>query len=139
MHNKLNLFIKTIRKNRLFSLSLSITMIFFICKGILYAWIGSFVPLLIILSILSLILFSLKRSNKAFQRSIGLWSLLIIFWSTLRLLLSAINEFVKPIPEGHIDGQLGPMSILLSIAFLLAGIYIWKNRKSKMPEIEATH
>lgn len=119
-------------RHRLFSLSLGLTLIFFIYKGVLYALIGSFVPLLIILTILTLILFSLKKSARAFKKSIGLWSSLIIIWSTVRLLLSATNEFVKPIPEGHIDGQLGLLSVLLSITFLCAGIYMWRNKNKIM-------
>lgn len=123
-------------QDRLFSLSLSLTLIFFIYKGVLYALIGSFVPLLIILTILALILFSLKKSPKAYKRSVGLWSALIILWSTVRLLLSATNEFIKPIPEGHIDGQLGLLSVLLSITFLCAGIYMWSNRNKILPWYE---
>jgi cell division protein FtsX len=123
------------KKDKVFGLSLAMTLIFFMYKGILYALIGSFVPLLIILTILGLILFSLKKSPKSFKRSIGLWSSLVILWSTVRLLLSATNEFIKPIPEGHIDGQLGSMSVLLSMIFLCAGIYMWKNRKRIMASI----
>jgi len=128
-----NQLLTIINQDRLLGLSLGLSLIFFIYKGVLYALIGSFVPLLVILIIIGLILFSLKKSPRALIRSIGLWSALIILWSTIRLLLTIVNLFVKPVPEGHIDGQLGPMSILLSVAFLFAGIYIWKNRKSIMP------
>ena len=122
-------FFKTFRQDWLFTLCLSITLSFFIYKGILYALIGSYVPLLFIFIMLALLTFSLNKSPKAFNKSVGLWSVLIILWSAVRLLLSMVNQFVKPIPEGHIDGQLGLMGILLSVAFLCAGIYIWRNRK----------
>lgn len=128
-----NHLVNIFNQDRLFGLSLGLTLIFFIYKGVLYALIGSFVPLLVIFTILALILFSLQKSPLAFKRSIGLWSTLIILWSTVRLLLSAANEFVKPIPEGHIDGQLGLLSVLLSITFLCAGIYMWSNRNKILP------
>lgn len=129
MKNLTSQLINTLYQNRLFSICLGLSLAYFIHKGIVYALIGSFVPLLFILTILSLILFSLKKSPTALKRSMGLWSSLIILWSTIRLSLSMINLFIKPVPEGHIDGQLGPMSILLSVAFLFAGTYIWKDRK----------
>lgn len=137
MVKSINQLLHIVKQDRLFGLNLSLTLIFFIYKGMLYALLGSSVPLLIILIIPGLILFSLKKSPRAFKRSIGLWSSLIILWSTVRILLSATNEFVKPIPEGHIDGQLGMMSVLLSMIFLGAGTYMWKNRKRITTEIDA--
>lgn len=125
---------KAIIKNRVFSICLSITLIFFLCKGILYALIGSFVPLLFIITILCLFLFSITKSPGAFKRTLTMWSVLLILWSATRLFLSIINKFVKNIPEGHIDGQLGLMSVLLSMSFLIFSFYMLKNRKRILQE-----
>lgn len=125
---------KAIIKNRVFWMCLSITLIFFICKGILYALIGSFVPLLFIITILCLFLFSIIKSPGAFKRTLTMWSVLLILWSATRLFLSIINKFVKHIPEGHIDGQLGLMSVLLSMTFLIFSFYMLKNRKIILQE-----
>ena len=118
------------RQNQLFSLILSITLLFFVYKGVHYALIGSYVPLLFIIIILCLLMVGLNKSPNVFKWSVGSWSVLIILWATVRLLLSMANLFVKPVPEGHVDGQLGLASILLSVAFLIAGIYLWQKRKS---------
>lgn len=125
---------KAIIKNRVFWMCLSITLIFFLCKGILYALIGSFVPLLFIITILSLFLFSITKSPGAFKRTLTMWSVLLILWSATRLFLSIINKFVKNIPEGHIDGQLDLMSVLLSMTFLIFSFYMLKNRKIILQE-----
>ncbi|MEP0106966.1 MAG: hypothetical protein ABJ387_06700 [Balneola sp.] len=63
-----------------------------------------------------------------------MWSILLMLWSATRLFLSIINKFVKNIPEGHIDGQLGLMSVLLSMTFLIFSFYMLKNRKIILQE-----
>ncbi|MEQ9279534.1 MAG: hypothetical protein RLN83_08545 [Balneola sp.] len=126
---------KAIIQSQVFSMCLSITLIFFLCKGILYALIGSFVPLLFIITILCLFLFSITKSPGAFKRTLTMWSVLLILWSATRLFLSIINEFVTHIPEGHIDGQLGLMSVLISMSFLVFSFYMLKNRTRILQEI----
>lgn len=130
---------KMLNQDQLFSLCLILTMIFFIYKGVLYALIGSYVPFLFIFTILGLMSFTFNKSSKVFRKIVGLWSVLIILWSAIRLLLSMVNQFVKPIPEGHVDGQLGLISTLLSMIFLCAGIYMWKNRRILILETESAY
>lgn len=117
-----------LNKNRLNCLCLSVTLIFFTYKGIAYSIIGSYVPLLLISSVLGLFFYSLNKSPKALINSIGLWSVLIIFWSLIRIVLSIVNQFLKPIPEGHVDGQLGLIGFTISLAFLFAGVYMWRSK-----------
>ncbi len=125
---------KAIIKNRVFSICLSITLIFFLCKGILYALIGSFVPLLFIITILCLFLFSITKSPGTFKRTLTMWSTLLMLWSATRLFLSIINKFVKNIPVGHINGQLVLMNVLLSMTFLIFSFSMLKNRKRILQE-----
>ena len=113
----------------LYSTILSLTLLFFLYKGITYAVIGSFIPLLLIVLILGLLFFGFVKSPKALRRVIGIWAALVILWSVVRLLLSIINLFVKQIPEGHVDAQLGLYGAILSMLFLFAGIYILKMKK----------
>lgn len=127
--------IKVIIQNRVFTFCLGTTLLFFLCKGILYALIGSFVPLLFIITILSLFLFSITKTSGTFTRTIAMWSFLLILWSATRILLSFINQFVKHVPEGHIDDQLGLMSVLVSMTFLFFSFYILMNRKRILQEI----
>jgi hypothetical protein len=125
-----NQLIKVIIQNRVFTFCLGTTLLFFLCKGILYALIGSFVPLLFIITILSLFLFSFIKTSGTFARAVTMWSFLLILWSATRILLSFINQFVKHVPEGHIDGQLGLTSNLVSFTILICSLYMLNNRKS---------
>lgn len=105
------------------------TLGFFLIKGITYTLIGSYVPLLVIAIILLLIGIGFGKSTKAFRRMISLWSILVILWALVRLLLSMVNLFVKPIPESHVNEQLGITGIILSCTFLFAGFYLWRYRR----------
>ncbi|CAD5251372.1 MULTISPECIES: hypothetical protein [unclassified Imperialibacter] len=107
---------------------LGITLLFFLYKGISYAVIGSYVPVVFIMTIVALFLTGFYRSEKAFMRVLSLWAVLVVLWSFVRLLLSIVNQFVKPIPEGHVHDQLGIAGSLLSLAFLFAGVYLLRNR-----------
>ncbi|UZR96340.1 hypothetical protein [Chondrinema litorale] len=123
-------FIYKFKANWLYATMLIATLLFFIYKGIIYAFIGSYTPLLIITSVISLFIFGLKKSNKALKRILGFWAVLIILWSITRLLFGFVNMFVKPIPEAHVSAQLGITGTLFSAIFLFFGIYLWryKNR-----------
>ncbi len=121
--------LNALRQHLWYGLLLGATLLFFLYKGILYATIGSYVPLALILVILILLMLGLNRSFKAFRQMIGLWSVLIIIWASVRLLLSIMNQFVKPIPEAHVDAQLGLSGVFLSLLFLINGIFLWKHKK----------
>ncbi|MEQ9101114.1 MAG: hypothetical protein RIF36_25540 [Imperialibacter sp.] len=108
---------------------LGITLLFFLYKGISYAAIGSYVPVVFIMAILALFIAGFYKSEKAFIRVLSFWAILVVLWSFVRLLLGIVNQFVKPIPEGHVHGQLGMAGSLLSLAFLFAGVYLLRNRK----------
>ncbi|WP_431137929.1 hypothetical protein, partial [Psychroserpens mesophilus] len=53
-----------------------------------------------------------------------------VTWASVRLLLAGVNQFMNPVPEGHVAAQLGLGGTLLSLAVLFCGIYLWKFRKS---------
>jgi len=117
-----------LEKHLWFVVILGITLLFFLYKGISYAVIGSYVPVVFIMTIVALFLAGFYRSEKAFMRVLSLWAVLVVLWSFVRLLLSIVNQFVKPIPEGHVHDQLGIAGSLLSLAFLFAGVYLLRNR-----------
>lgn len=116
-------------KHRWYGVTLGLTLLYFLYKGLSYVVIGSYVPLLLIVVVLSLFVFSSYTSEKAFRRTISLWAILIMIWSCVRLLLTLVNQFLKPIPEGHVDGQLGILGALLSLLFLVGGIYLLRHKK----------
>ncbi len=105
------------------------TLGFFFVKGVWYVLLGSWLPILIILLLMALLVFSAIRSEKAFRKSIIMWSTLMILWAFVRLLLSVADNFIKPIPESHIHEQLGIQDNVLSLIFLISGIYLLRFRK----------
>ena len=109
---------------------LGITLVFFVYKGISYALIGSFVPLITITIILILFIFTSKKSPNALRQMIVFWAVLLILWSSTRLLLSIVNLFVKPVPEAHVHDQLGIGGAIFSLIFLSIAIYLWRFKKS---------
>lgn len=107
---------------------LGISLLFFLYKGVSYALIGSYLPLLVFLGVLALWFFGLSASALAARRVARLWAFVLILWASVRLLLAGVNQFLKPIPEGHVDAQLGLTGTLLSLAVLFCGGYLWKFR-----------
>lgn len=127
-----------LKQKWMFTLFLASTLLFFAFKGISYLILGSYIPMIVILSIFILFFLSTYKSTKTFLRVLGLWSILLIIWASVRFLLGMINLFVKPIPEAHVDNQLGTMGLLISLFFLISGIYLWKFKKKFFKNEQAT-
>jgi hypothetical protein len=117
-----------LKKDLIFTSILILSLLFFLYKGISYSLVGSFVPLITIAVIILLIVLSSRKSKKAAKRTIGLWIVLIVLWSIVRIALSLINQFVKPVPESHVAEQLGVLGFMQSVIFLVGAIYLWKNK-----------
>ncbi len=115
-----------IKYSRVYLLFLGVSLLFFAFKGITYALIGSFAPLLLITIILILFIFTSKKSSRALKRMMVFWAVLLLLWSSSRLLLSIVNLLVKPIPEAHVHAQLGIEGVVLSLFFLFIAMYLLK-------------
>ena len=118
-----------LKKHFLYSLVLGSTVLFFLYKGFIYLILGSYVPLILISFIIILFVLNSSKSKKMFKKTIGFWTILVIIWSLVRILLSIINQFVKPLPESHVSEQLGISDLILSLLFLSGAIYLWLNKK----------
>ena len=97
--------------------------------GLVYLMIGSFIPIILISVIVILFVISSHKSKKSFKRVIGFWAVLLILWSSVRILLSLTNQFVKQIPESHVSEQLGIFGFILSLLFFSGAIYLWRFKK----------
>ncbi|EAR15040.1 MULTISPECIES: hypothetical protein [Robiginitalea] len=113
-----------------YGLVLANSLLFFLYKGVSYALIGSYIPLLVFLGVLALWYYGLSASGLGARRVARFWAFVLILWASVRLLLAGVNQFMKPVPEGHVAAQLGLGGTLLSLAVLFCGIYLWKFRKS---------
>ena len=128
MKRSLQNMIDFLKKDLTFGAVLVLSLLYFFYKGVLYAVLGSYVPLISISSILLLFFLSSEKNVKSFNRVTGLWAILIIMWSIVRIVLSLVNQFIKPIPESHVSEQLGIIGLAKSLIFLIGAIYLWKNR-----------
>ena len=126
--NKKLIFSK-LKRHWIYTVVLLLTLGYFFYKGVWYWILGSWLPLVIILILLALLVFSAIRSEKAFRKSIILWATLMILWAFVRLVFSVADTFIKPIPESHIHEQLGIQDNVLSLIFLISGIYLLSFRK----------
>ncbi len=126
--------VNRLKEHVVYMVVLALTLFFFLYKGLTYAWIGSYVPLGFIGAIVIFLLLASRRSKKAFKRMLGVWAILLMLWSMVRLLLILVNLFIKPIPESHVSEHLDVFGGFLSVLFLLGAIYIWRYRKKLFEE-----
>jgi len=117
-----------IRRNPVGGWVLLLSVILTWCKGIQYALLGSFIPILFA-GVVTLLLLLSAKSHRGNSRFIRIWAIVLCTWAMIRLLLSAIHFFIKPIPEGHVAAQLGLGGLVLSLVVLFMGIILWR----KMP------
>lgn len=110
-----------------YSLVLSLSMLAFIAKGILYLSIGSYLPIILSLFVLGIFLISRKKI-KLIRISIKLWAISLIAWAVLRIIIGVINYFVNPLAENHLHEQLGITGSITSVIFLIAGFYLLKKK-----------
>lgn len=109
----------------LFILSLSILS--FIAKGIMYMTIGSYVPIFLSVLVLGVFIITRKRP-KLLILSIKFWAISLIIWAVLRIVIGIIDFFVKPLTENHLHQQLGIAGMIISLIFLGVGFYLLKGK-----------
>lgn len=110
---------------------LGLSLLYFALKGISYALIGSYVPILFITVVIVFTYISFGAKQKTHYRFVKFWAVLIIIWAVIRLGLSIILEFDTTLTESHLREQFGFIPQLLSIGILIIGIGIFKQLKKQ--------
>lgn len=116
--------------SKLFILT-GISIIFFLVKGIQYAIIGSYVPLLLVLIVLGSLYLSFSKSIKAHRAILRIWAVLIIIWAVARFIVWVMFEVDQNLSETHIREQFGIFQHIISIAMLFIGIIIFRTKTEK--------
>jgi hypothetical protein len=116
--------------SKLFILT-GISIIFFLVKGIQYAIIGSYVPLLMVLIVLGSLYLSFSKSIKAHRAILRIWAVLIIIWAVARFIVWVMFEVDQNLSETHIREQFGIFQHIISIAMLFIGIIIFRTKTEK--------
>jgi len=123
--------LNNISVNKKLYLLLGISMLYFVYKGVTYALIGSYVPLVFIMTVLILFYWSLRSTKKVHRSVIRLWSVLIILWSLVRLTLWIGFNLSSSLRESHMREQFTVSQNTLSILMLIAGFLIFRALKNK--------
>ncbi len=123
-----------LRKPYTFKFILILSLTAFLIKSISYARIGSYLPITVLVAILSTF-FICRNKIKTLHVMVRIWALSLIFWSLIRAFFAIINYFVKPLTENHLHQQLGFIGTINSFIALCAGIYMLKNAKKNSADL----
>lgn len=118
----------TNKSSTLYTVILLLSLFLFLIKGIQYAVLGSYIPIVLALVICTLFYLNRKK-KKALIILIKIWALIIIIWSLLRLLIGTADRFGKELMENHLQENLGVTGSLISLLFLVVGFYLFNKKR----------
>jgi len=119
--------IEIYRNSKILYLSTGLSLLFFLRKGFQYAIIGSYIPLVLVLFLVLLVSISLRSNKKKLFFRLKIWSILIITWSIIRLLISTMRYTTDVFDEYHQTSQFGLSGIALSAIMLIMGVLIFRT------------
>lgn len=126
----MNIFDKINQSKTLYAL-LGVSLLFFLIKGLNYALIGSYTPILFIIIVMVLLYGSFGLKQKRHYKIITFWAILIIIWTVTRLGISIILKIDTTLTESHLREQFGFIQQLISIGMLGLGIGMIKQLKKE--------
>lgn len=107
-----------------------ISILFFIRKGIQYAFLNNHLILYSLLSILVLLIVSNRINQSLFRIILRCWFLIIIIWSLIRIAISIVHMTYMPFDiSWHLTQQFGIWGLSLSMIMLFIGIIGFTNIK----------
>lgn len=106
-----------------------VSFLLFVLKGVDYALLGSYVPLIFISVILTMFYLSFSKSVKAHRRVLKFWALLLIVWASVRIGLMLYLYFDSDLTESHLREQFSLVQNIISVIMLIIGIRTLKQLK----------
>jgi len=122
-------YLRKIENAKPFYLLVGCSMTYFLIKGVQYAFIGSYVPLVFIATILSIFIWSFSWNQKQHYGAVKMWARIIILWALIRIVLSIILQFDHKLTESHLREQFGIFQVGISLVMLGIGIALFINLK----------
>ncbi|MFD2561617.1 hypothetical protein [Aquimarina rubra] len=113
----------------IYSITLVVSLLLFLFKGIQYAILGSYIPIILSVTIVFIFYF-LRRRKKPLNIALKIWAILMITWSVIRLFIGLVDHFGKELMENHLQENLGIFGTLISITFLILGFFLL-NKKNR--------
>jgi len=110
---------------------LAITLLYFICKGIDYLFLGSYIPILFIMIVIALISWSVSSGKRFHFRLVKAWAAFVIIWSLVRLILSLVLLIDQHLSESHLREQFGILQNTISLLMFLMGVGIMINLRKR--------
>ena len=120
-----------LKHNRQLSIPLVISLLFFLRKGVQYALIGSYIPLLVILVVLGIFAKAILSNPRGLIYMSRIWAAILSLWSIMRILFSVVHLTVKPFNEQNLHQQFGFGGLLLSLVVFILAIMIFRNARLK--------
>ncbi|MEM1338544.1 MAG: hypothetical protein AAGF96_12365 [Bacteroidota bacterium] len=123
--------IKAIRSNSFLFIPLLLSLLFFLRKGIQYAILGSYIPLLVIALFVVLMSITIRANATLFLYLSRIWAGVLIVWSLIRIGIAVVNYATTTFDEYHLSNQFGTSGILISALMLAIGITMIRNARTK--------
>ena len=109
-------------ERRVINALLIISFLSFLVKGIDYLLLGRALPISVGLVFLIFLWLGIQFSQRLYKFAIFTWSIVLIGWSLVRLLLSMVVHFTTGIDEVHVRSQFGFWGIATTLLFLVMGV-----------------
>ncbi|MBX2872001.1 MAG: hypothetical protein KTR30_07875 [Saprospiraceae bacterium] len=111
------------------TLGLWLSLGFWLWKGLSYALIGRFWILLFMILLTLALVYSKNRSNGLYRSLVWLWSLYLMLWGVIRLVLASLMLF-SPISDLHVSQHFGWIGNIVSTSSLLMGYELFRRSRS---------
>ncbi len=118
-----------IARNRLLIALLMLSVLFFIVKGVRYAIIESYVPIIFIASFILLFIIAFKNGYKSLRRMLRVWGVFLLIWAGAVVFVEVAFTLTPSMTEAHIREQFNLLQNLYVALFLFTGIYLLKQAK----------
>ena len=98
-------------------------------RGLEYAWLGSFTPLLFAATATALLLLAFWAGGAIWRWSVRLWGVVLVLYGLVRLALSLMVRLTD-VGSPHAVETTGVVFMGLSVVWLVAGVWIVRARIS---------
>lgn len=114
------------RSNR-WRLLLALSFVPLLVKSVDYVVLGSYVPLLVLCLFGGLVSWGIRQSPKVRGRVIKAWAVALVSWGLARFTVMGLFLFTS-VSEAHIESQFTTWFVVLSIAHIAFGVYLFRRR-----------
>ena len=101
-------------------------------KGLVYALLESYLPIALFFVFGVFVAWGINKGARAGLWAVRTWAFALILWGLARLGVMGLFLFFE-IEETHIEAQMTLWYVLLSLAYIILGFYLWRSSKRAIP------